>query len=133
MTLKFSNLPDYMTIDELKTNFEEFLKYYDNYYYNIEEGLEDLYELADRQWHTYELLSDSLKEKIEEYLYKIIDLDSYPIIDWILVIIPRLGLENVFFTILKRKKYIKNIEVLKLIEEAEEEYGDTVSNPYSGF
>ncbi|MCI6693794.1 MAG: hypothetical protein MR510_15215 [Clostridium sp.] len=133
MTLKFSNLPDYMTIDELKTNFEEFLKYYDNYYYNIEEGLEDLYELADRQWHTYELLSDSLKEKIEEYLYKIIDLDSYPIMDWILVIIPRLGLENVFFTILKRKKYIKNIEVLKLIEEAEEEYGDTVSNPYSGF
>ena len=107
MTLKFSNLPDYMTIDELKTNFEEFLKYYDNYYYNIEEGLEDLYELADRQWHTYELLSDSLKEKIEEYLYKIIDLDSYPIMDWILVIIPRLGLENVFFTILKRKKYIK--------------------------
>ena len=50
-----------MTIDELKTNFEEFLKYYDNYYYNIEDGLEDLYELADRQWHTYELLSDSLK------------------------------------------------------------------------
>ena len=132
MTLKFSNLPDYMTIDELKTNFEKFLKYYDNYYYNIEECLEDLYELADRQWHTYELLSVSLKAKIEEYLYKIIDLDSYPIMDWILVIIPILGLENVFFTILKRKKYIKNIEVVKLIEEAEEEYGDTVSDPYSG-
>lgn len=51
---------------------------------------------------------------------------------WILIIIPRLGLQNVFYTILKRKNDIKNIEVLKLIEEAENEYGDTVFNPYSG-
>lgn len=132
MKLRFSDLPDYMTVNELKSNFEEFFKYYDNYHYNIEESLEDLYELSDRQWHTYELLSDSLKEKIEQYLYKIIDLDSYLIMDWILIIIPRLGLQNVFFSILKRKSDIKNIEVLKLIEEAENEYGDTVSNPYSG-
>lgn len=68
MNPRFSDLPDYMTVAELELIFEEFLKDYNNYNYKIEECLEELYELSDRQWHTYELLSDSLKEKIEQYL-----------------------------------------------------------------
>ena len=130
----FSELPDYMNPSELRKYFIEYLIEYanntnsDNIYY----ALDELLELSDRQWHTYEYIDKDIKEQIEKYLISIIKLDDEEIMESVLCIIPRIGLDNVFDFILKHKNTIKNISVKKSIEESIEEYGDTVKNPYSG-
>lgn len=131
MKTVFSTLPDYMNPTELDTYFNEFIKIYtksDEILYSLEE----LNELAGRQWHTYEILSDTIKEQIENYIFSIINYDSYEIMDLILVIIPKLGLKNLYRSIIEKQSNIYNVEVIKLIDEAKNEYGETVANPYSG-
>lgn len=133
MEKKFLDIPAYITSEKLESYFEEFLNYYENCYYNIDEILEELVELSEIQWNTHELISKPLKNKLENYLFKIIDLDSYPIMDLIFIIIGRLGLDNIYLWIIENKKSIKNIEVIKDIEEIEKEYGYSYVDPYSNY
>lgn len=131
MKTSFSTLPDYMPSAELEKYFKEFICFYKDTN-EIVKSLEELDELADRQWHTYELISYNIKKEIEEYLITIIDYEDYEIIDWLLVIIPKLGLEEIYNLVLRKQIDIKNTEVIKIINEAKAEYGENVSNPYSG-
>ena len=39
-------------------------------------ALSELLELADRQWHTYEPLEESVKEKADKYLKSVIDFED---------------------------------------------------------
>ena len=50
-----------------KKYFEEYLSYYCNNTNseNVNYALSELLELADRQWHIYELLEECVKEKVE--------------------------------------------------------------------
>ena len=65
---EYFKLPESMNAKELKKCFLEFLAYYTNRTSeeNIVYALDELMELADRQWHTYELLDDDVKYQIEE-------------------------------------------------------------------
>ena len=94
-------------------------------------ALSELLELADRQWHTYEPLEESVKEKADKYLKSVIDFEDEEIMDYILCIIPRIGLSNLFSYILQNKVFIHNQAVLSNIAESENEYGDSIDNPYS--
>lgn len=94
--------------------------------------LNELAELSDRQWNTFENLDNEIKSQIEKFLALLINFESEDIMDAILYIIPRLGLENLFLYVLSRKDVIANRNVVRSIIEAESEYGETVSNPYSG-
>ena len=130
----FSSLPDYMDYRELKKYFIEYLVIYAN---NTDEknkyyALDELYELSDRQWHTYEIIDEDIKKQLEKYLISVIDLEDEKIMDIILCIIPRVGLDGVFDYILKNKDNIRNLDVKKNIEESFAEYGLSVNNPYSG-
>lgn len=131
---EFYKLPDYLENDILKKYFIEFLTYYCNnkditvVYY----ALRELLELSDRQWHTYELLDKEVKEQLENYLKLVIDFEDEKIMDYILCIVPRIGMGNLFDYILKHKKDIQNETVLANIDESEIEYGKNVDNPYSG-
>ena len=49
-----------------------------------------------------------------------------------LSIIPMLGLKELFDYIIQNKKRIFDETIIKIIEEAEAEYGADVDNPYSG-
>lgn len=131
---EFYKLPDYVKNDMLKEKFIEFLVYYGNNTTreNIDYVLNELSELSDRQWNTYEYLDNEIKTQIEKFLSLIIDLENEDIMDAILYIIPRLGLENLFSYVLSKKDLIANKNVVQNIIEAESEYGETVSNPYSG-
>ena len=133
MKKDFLDIPDCISSEELEKYFEKFLEYYKNCYYNIDKILEELEELAEIQWLTYNIISENLKNKLENYLLKIIDLDSYEIMDSIFIIIGRLGLKNIYLWIMENKKYIKNIEVIKDIEEIEEEYGESYTDPYANY
>lgn len=131
---KFHELPDSIEGGKIKEYFDEYLSYYcnntnsENVYY----ALSELLELADRQWHTYELLEECVKEKVERYLKAVIDFEDVEIMNYILCIIPRIGLSNLFRYILQNKNTIQNQEILLNIIESENEYGDDVDNPYSG-
>ena len=131
---KFYKLPDSIEYDKMKEYFREYLSYYCNNTNsaNVKYALSELCELADRQWHTYKVLEDSIREMIEKYLKTVIDFEDEEIMDFILCIIPRIGLSNLFSYILHNKGVIHNNVVLLNIEESEKEYGDSVNNPYSG-
>lgn len=131
---RFSTLPDSLECDKLKGYFIEFLVCYCNrtdgldIYYILNE----LLELADRQWHTYELLNQEIKQQLERYLQSIINFEDEEIMDYILCIIPRLGMGNLFDYILKNRTNIHNENVKINIREAESEYGCNVDDPYAG-
>ena len=131
---KFHELPDAIECGKMKEYFEEYLSHYSNNTNseNVNYALSELLELADRQWHTYQLLEECVKEKVERYLEEIIDFEEAEIMDYILCIIPRIGLSNLFSYILQNKSSIQNREVLLNITESENEYGGNVDNPYSG-
>ena len=131
---RFHELPDAIECGKMKEYFEEYLSHYSNNTKseNVNYALSELLELADRQWHTYQLLEECVKEKVERYLEEIIDFEDVEIMDYILCIIPRIGLSNLFSYILQNKGSIQNREVLLNITESENEYGGNVDNPYSG-
>ena len=131
---KYYKLPDSIKSSTLKAYFIEYLTYYcnksdvTNAYY----ALSELLELADRQWNTYELLDKDIKIQLEKFLKSIIDFEDEEIMDYILCIIPRLGMGSVFNYILQNKTSIHNQAILENIVECEKEYGQTVDNPYAG-
>ncbi len=131
---KFHELPDSIECSKMKEYFEEYLSYYcnDTNSENVHYALNELLELADRQWHTYEPLEECVKENVERYLKAVIDFEDAEIMDYMLCIIPRIGLSNLFSYILQNKNAIQNQEILLNITEAENECGDDVDNPYSG-
>lgn len=131
---EFYKRPDYVKSDLLKENFIDFLVCYSNNttQENVEFVLNELTELSDRQWNTFENLDNEIKSQIEKFLALLINFESEDIMDAVLYIIPRLGLENLFLYVLSRKDVIANRNVVRSIIEAESEYGETVSNPYSG-
>lgn len=130
---EFYNLPDNIKSDMLKEKFIEFLVCYSNNTTkeNINYVLDELSELSDRQWNTYENLDNEVKCQIEKFLISIIDFENESIMDSILCIIPRLGLENLFLYVLSKKDVIVNKKVVQNIIESKTEYGETVSNPYA--
>ncbi len=69
----YQSLPDYMAVKELKILFRNILSEIKNSNSNLEESLGILLELADRQWHTYEVLDEPIKSELEEWLLSIID------------------------------------------------------------
>ena len=126
----YYDLPDYMEVEDIKKYFTEFIDTYGNSRTNVEYALDELIELSDRQWNTYEIIDETTKNNIVRYLFNIISLESETIMDRILLIIPRLGLKIIFDYIVKEKSKILNKNVIKEIEESVIEYGQHVENPY---
>lgn len=131
---EFYKLPDNIESDILKEKFGEFLVYYSNNTTkeNIDYALNELSELADRQQHTYKALDDELRADIEKYILSIIDLENEDIMDTVLCIVPRIGLDSLYKYIYNKKATIVNKKVVEIIIESEIEYGENVGNPYSG-
>lgn len=130
--INFFELPDYLSDEELEQLFFEFISIYQGTRDNVEYALDVLFELADRQWHTYTTIRPEVKTNIEIYLFSVINLESETIMDSILTIIPRLGLKKVFEYILNVKDNISNVKIINEIEGANHEYGEHVDNPYFG-
>ncbi len=130
----YCELPDYVENSELKQHFIDYLIYYSNNTdkENIYYSLNELLELSDRQWHTYELIDEEVKEQLEKYLTSLINFEDEEIMDYILNIIPRIGLDKLFDYIIKNRNNIKNQNIKLNIDESIAEYGNSVNNPYSG-
>lgn len=128
----FQNLPDYMSTDELKVEFNNFVKSIEANDYELLDALQSLIELADRQWHTYELIDEMLKEIIEDWLIRVIDFNSEEIIEYETSVIGRLGLSKLFSLMKEALSTDLKKEVRQIIDETIAEIGDHVIDPYHG-
>ena len=126
----FEGISETLEASELELNFKKFFEVYGDKPKNIT-ALKDLYELAYRQWDTFEPVSDDTYKKLTEYLMSALKLNSYEIMDVILSIIENLSLKEVFQYIINEKGNIRNIAVKELVEEAENDYADIISDPFS--
>ena len=125
----FDALSDSLDTRELESYFRKFFEIYENKPKNMS-ALKDLYELAYRQWDTYEPVSEYISEKTEKYLMSAIQINSYDIMDIILSITENLSLKNIFSYIVSQKDDIHNPSVKILVEEAENDYADIIGNPF---
>lgn len=129
MSMDFRTLSDSLESDELAVYFNQFLDEYEKLPKNMD-SLKQLYELAYRQWDTYEELDEEIANRINAYLMSAINFKSYEIMDTIISIVENLTLRSVFDYIISSKDDIDSPAIRKLISEAEEEYGDSIDNPY---
>lgn len=130
MYTDFKSLPDSLEADELEVYFRQFLSFYARKPKNLE-ALHELYELAYRQWDTYENLDPEIERQLEDYLMAAINFKSYDVTDIIISIVENLTMKRVFDYIVRSKQYVTSSSIRKLIIEAEEEYADSIDNPYS--
>lgn len=128
----YKNLPDYMSVDELKKLFNNFKSNVEDNEYDVGEVLESLLELADRQWHTYELLDNDIRDEIENWLLSINDIDSEDVIEYITLIVGRLGLVKLYETIKDALSVNLKKEVRQIIIETVKEMDGHVENPFYG-
>ncbi len=120
-------LPESMESDELAGYFKEFLSEYSDKPRTLP-ALKQLYELAYRQWDTYESVDEDIAEKLDEYLRSAINFKSYEIMDTLMSIVENLSLKNIFHYIVDQVDDIMDQSVRELIQEADEEYGDRIDD-----
>lgn len=127
--IDFSKIPDGITHFELERYLYIYLLIYsdnlnkDNKVY----AYEQLMELATRP--TYELLDSELSNKISDFMIKNMDLRNFEIMDSVLTIVACLKLKKVYSYINENKSFL-NDNILKLINEFEEECLKMLDNPY---
>ena len=127
--MNFGGLSDTLESKELAGYFRQFFEIYGGKPKNMT-ALKDLYELAYRQWDTYEPLEDEMSNKVSDYLMSAIQLNSYDVMDTVSSIVENLSLKNMFDYIIEKKDYITNPSVRTLVDEAENDYWDTIGNPF---
>ncbi len=132
MDSDFKSLPTTMESEELANYFHQFLDIYTNKP-KSSQALAELYELAYRQWDTYDRLDEELSQKISNYLIAAININmnTYEIMDVIISIVENLSLAEVFEYLISKRDSVKNKTVAKLIEEAEDEYAERINDPFA--
>lgn len=130
---KYENLPDYMKTKELEKYFIELLDYAEYSKCASEEEIsEALYELAIRQWHTYELIDKIIKDRIERWIEKIWNTKSIVLIDSLTSVIVNLGLEKSFENVKRSLNENVSKEVKEILEQTIKEIGGSICDPYAG-
>ncbi len=127
--MDYKNLSDTLEPSELEGYFNAFLNQYSNKPKSLK-ALRQLYELSYRQWDTYEVLAPEISKKISEYIISSINFKSFDIMDTIISIVENLFLKDVFDFIVSKKDIVTSESVKMLITEAEEEYSESICNPY---
>lgn len=129
MDSDYKSLPSAMESSELKKYFEEFLLIYSDKKRD-KKALDQLYELAYRQWDTYEALDEDIEEKLCDYVISAVDITSYNIMDTVMSIIENLSLKKPFDFVMDQRGRVNAPAVLRLLDAAYEEYHDIIGNPF---
>lgn len=126
----YQSLPESPSVELMQNEFDYLI---DNLLPNLSfnDLLPILYELSDRQWNTYTIANDKIRNAVSEYLVKFIDVNSENDIDSALHISLAMGLSSVYFYILDNFNNIINVNVKNLINEYKREVVD-IANPYIG-
>lgn len=116
---KYKELPDRMESKNLEPYFEEFMRENEatKDYNNM---IDDLYELADRQWNSYELMEPQLLDRFDKWFQlKLNDNEfDYHYIEATIVIMCMLGLQKSFNELKSVKNKIRNEKVVAIIDHS---------------
>lgn len=127
----YRNLPETISAETIIEELNYFFSSIQNQL-SVEDSIGILYELADRQWRTYQILSDKcLLQVLESFLFKCIDFNCENLLDNIIHISIALGLKTVFDFIINSKHHIVDIDILNMVIDYEREVID-ISDPYIG-
>lgn len=125
----YRSLPEGMTAEAVERELEEFLLMQADM--GVIQFMEALDELADRQWHTYSLLSESLRFRLEKLIISRWQ-DQSELTGYSLSIISRLGLVKAWDFLVTLDRQVISVASREAIEDAEVEMSLTISDPYSG-
>lgn len=128
----YKELPETMSEEEIYNLFSKAITNFKDNQIDKDELLEILMELMERQVLTYEILKKPIKTELDDLLYSLWNTKNYNDVDVMLSLMVSLGLEKSFN---KAKESIvedENIEpkILKEIQEAIDDTGDNIANPY---
>lgn len=125
-----NQLPASLSPDEANKLFEEFLKEHAQDKTVSDEALHTLWEISIIQWHTYELIYPQTRKKVQEYLFRVMDLESEKNAGNILGIALNLGIVPVYEYICQEIKNIQDQETKEFLEYHIALEGDHPENPY---
>lgn len=129
---KYAELPDSMNQESVLALFTELLDFLDaESRWDRDDVVDALYELADRQWHTYSLLNPDLRNRVERWIFENWCVDEVPFVESVTGIVPLLGLKNVVKLFEQTLNESLNQDVREELQCALEEYGENVGNPYA--
>lgn len=128
----YKNLPETMSEEELYSLFSSIIADFKSKKVDKNELLDILTELMERQVLTYELLKDPLKTELDNLLCDLWNTEKYDDVDVMLSLIVSLGLEQSFNKAKESISDNKNIDknILQEIQEAINDTGDHITNPY---
>ncbi|GLI83132.1 hypothetical protein ANABIO32_08220 [Rossellomorea marisflavi] len=131
-TKEIENLPDRLPAGILLALFQDALDQFRKEEIEKDVFLIILGQLTDRQVMTYELVRSDIRNDIDRTLSGLWNTDSYDEVDLILSIVVNLGLEICFEKIKESLDQNKDIDqsILNEIQEAIDEVGENISNPY---
>jgi hypothetical protein len=121
------SLPDYLPTDEIKVWFNKLLN--ESGSWEKEKVIDCLFELSDRQWHTYELLDETVKSRITSWIESNWE-GNLDFIESIAGIVGMLGLENIYLKIKSLLSDPIGSDLKRGIEKIIAEFGDSVADPY---
>ncbi|EAE1213486.1 TPA: hypothetical protein REU55_002966, partial [Listeria monocytogenes] len=121
--------------EDLYLLFEQALKDFKQSKLSKKEFFDILDELTMRQVDTYEILKEPLRGQLDNELYNLWNTENYDDVDIITSLLINLGLKNTYN---KMKKSIEDTseispEILEEIQDAIEEVGDNIDDPYQDY
>lgn len=126
------SLPDAMPVEKVAKEFHQLLMEKSFSGKSKHDFLQALLELSDRQWHTYEQLSEPLKTHIEKILINEWDGFDFDFSQGAILVAAHLGLVGLFDFISNQNVSELSSEVAIEIKEAIAELGNNIADPYSG-
>ncbi|EPE1474056.1 hypothetical protein ACSGT3_000359 [Listeria monocytogenes] len=130
----YSKMP-WVSAEDLYLVFEQALKDFKQSKLSKKEFFDILDELTMRQVDTYEILKEPLRGQLDNELYNLWNTENYDDVDIITSLLINLGLKNTYN---KMKKSIEDTseispEILEEIQDAIEEVGDNIDDPYQDY
>ncbi|EAD5148608.1 hypothetical protein QLZ52_000314 [Listeria monocytogenes] len=130
----YSKMP-WVSAEDLYLLFEQALKDFKQSKLSEKEFFDILDELTMRQVDTYEILKEPLRGQLDNELYNLWNTENYDDVDIITSLLINLGLKNTYN---KMKKSIEDTseispEILEEIQDAIEEVGDNIDDPYQDY
>ena len=135
---RYEELPEGIEASDLLPYFREVLDYEETCDAADETAVaEALFELADRQWHTYEIIDADVRVRIEKWVEKVWtpaewDSNALQYANAIAFIVCNLGLMSSFRLIKTSLPRVRDDNIRDRIEEVIKEVGSNIEDPYSG-
>lgn len=126
---RYKELPDALKAAELEEEFEQLLSQADQPGVWRCAAAQAFWELADRQWHTYEMLRPDLRQRVENWFQR--HWSSEPeFIEWVGGVAAQLGLAGLLPLLERAAHDFSNVPLGREIEATLREIGSHIDDPY---